>query len=170
MEDVREFGLQFKKQLRRRKPVRQWLREFITVGENAENEQAAYFYWFEHLSEEQKRESILHYKRTHPKPRDQIESHHYAGWEWGTFTPQQKWDALAAIGLPTESPAESPPPGLELPESFAWPPPEATLQSEPNRVGPVSHNYDHRVIHQTIFNPVVGMNKQDLRIEPPYFG
>ena len=61
-----------------------------------------------------------------------------------------------------ESPAESPTP-IPLPPAFEAPPTDSGK-------GPVSYNYDHRVNHITIFNPVVGMNKQDLRIEPPYLG
>lgn len=174
MEDVRTFGAEAQKWWRIREPKRQAMREFVTVGEDAEKEQAAQLYWQEHLTDEQRRESILRYKQTHTKPSNafrrqyEAEAQSMAGWEWKTFTPQQKWDALTAIGLPPESPAESPTP--EQPPSLFWPPPEETQPSEPNRVGPVSYNYDHRVNHITVFNPVVGMNKQDLRIEPPYLG
>jgi len=56
-------------------------------------------------------------------------------------------------------PAESP---IPTPQPTPTPPPESAVG------GPVTNNFDHRVINQTIFNPLVGMNKQDLRIEPPY--
>ncbi len=75
---------------------------------------------------------------------------------------EKRLQKLADKATPTESPtapAESPIPTLQ---PTPTPPPESAVG------GPVSVNYDHRVINQTIFNPFVGMNKQDLRIEPPY--
>jgi len=71
---------------------------------------------------------------------------------------------------PLTSPLLRSPPGVEAPpESFVWPATEA----QPESVGPrVTNNYnnDYRVYHVTQHFPVTGMNKQDLRIEPPYLG
>jgi hypothetical protein len=168
MEDVREFGLQAQKWYQTREPTRQWMREFATIGEGKEKEQAAALYWAEHISEEEKRDILSEYNRNPRRELTETNPENVIGWKWRQLTAQQKWDALTAIGLPTESPTSSP--ALESPPSLLWPPLEEQPQSQPGPVGPVSYNYDHRVIHQTIFNPVVGMNKQDLRIEPPYLG
>jgi len=82
----------------------------------------------------------------------------------------RRLDAQFRLQKPSESPSVVPPAVESPPPSLLWPPPEAQPQSQPGPVGPVSYNYDHRVNHITVFNPVVGMNKQDLRIEPPYLG
>ena len=58
---------------------------------------------------------------------------------------------------PAREPSESPP--ALAPQPTPTPPPS----DEP----PVVYNVDHRVFNYTIHNPVAGMNKQDLGIEPP---
>lgn len=172
MEDVRDLGLEAQKKLRIRQPWRQEIRERLS-GKAREQEEAARRYWIdyltEHLTEEQKRNLRLEYKLDEDRPPlgslpETIPLQSILAWKWKKFTPQQRWQSLTTIRLSTDLPAESPP-AIESPPPGLEPPPEAQ-QAEPNRV--VSYNYDHRVIHQTIFNPVVGMNKQDLRIEPPY--
>ena len=59
---------------------------------------------------------------------------------------------------------------LETSESAQPEPATESPTPPPSEGPPVTNNFDHRIIHQTIFNPVVGTNKQDLRIEPPYLG
>jgi len=66
----------------------------------------------------------------------------------------------------SQSDMNAEPPESNIPplEPTPTPPPQSDAG------GPVSVNYDNRVIHQSIYNPVSGMNKQDLRMEPPYLG
>jgi len=95
--------------------------------------------------------------------------------EW-TLEELQSEGQREATEQPLPGPAPTPPPQpspTPPPEPIAEPPiptlqPTPTPPPESAVGGPVSINYDHRVIHQTIFNPLVGMDKQDLRIEPPY--
>lgn len=68
----------------------------------------------------------------------------------------------------------SSPPAIEPPPERRQPPPEPqgkpVSQLPPSESRPVVNNinYDSRVINTTILNPVSGVSKQDLLIEPPW--
>ncbi len=163
MEDVREIGAEAQKLYRRREPVTQWLREFFTWGGEKEKEEAARIYWERQLSEEEQRDIINEFRQTPIGYYGRgMEEYSPSQRKWRTMSPQQKWEALTTVNPP--------PPAEAIP---LQPQPEAAglAPSPPQSNGPpVTQNFDHRVINQTIFNPFVGMNKQDLRIEPPYLG
>ena len=175
MESVRVLGATRHNILARRgivEPLRLGLRAFFLGNVAAKNaEYGAFREWGESLPKEEDREAFQRELSPTtvgiPGVTPLTDTHFLKKWQ--DMTPLQKWQALTQSGRQALPPAASP--ALEQPPpSLLWPPPEAQPQSQPGPVGPVSYNYDHRVIHQTIFNPVVGMNKQDLRIEPPYLG
>lgn len=66
---------------------------------------------------------------------------------------------------------------LSLPASEQPPPASPTLNRPSLNIEPpatespaVVNNFDYRTSHYMILNPVTGMNKQDLGIEPPWLG
>jgi hypothetical protein len=176
MENVRRIGAQKRKLLGRKEPFNMAFRKFFSAEEQPrEAEYGAYREYETLLTPEELRQiksefpPIQNLPLTFPgviPPQDVPIPPTLR--KWHSLTALQKWQALTRSGR--QAPQSAAPPALEPPPSLLWPPPEASPQSEAGPVGPVSYNYDHRVIHQTIFNPVVGMNKQDLRIEPPYLG
>jgi len=84
-----------------------------------------------------------------------------------------------SLGIKPDLPAIEAEPPVEFPqpETPAFEPetpsefPQPALQPVPERIEtgkPVSINYDHRTYNLRIHNPVVGVNKADLGIEPPW--
>ena len=70
--------------------------------------------------------------------------------------------------LPGEPPSSPPQPTPISPPPFDSRPTQPTPTPPPPSDEPlVVNNFDHRVINYTIHNPVAGINKQDLGIEPP---
>ncbi len=83
-EDIREIGEAARKRFRRRRPVRQWIEELFTVGEEKEKEMAAFHKWEEELTPEERaaiNEKYISYaQRT---------------WQaWARMMPQERYEAL----------------------------------------------------------------------------
>jgi hypothetical protein len=81
--------------------------------------------------------------------------------KWNTLTIQEQWEALTRPG-----PVVAPIPGVNPPAIEG--PPIPSVPPPANEGTPTSQYFDNRIINYEIHNPVSGMNKQDLGIEPPY--
>jgi hypothetical protein len=90
-EDIREIGEAKRKLFKRREPVRQWLNDFFTIGEEKEKEYAAFQSWYENLSPEEKEKFVAMWRSRTGTPFDV--------WQFG-FTPQQKYESLVEGGMP----------------------------------------------------------------------
>jgi hypothetical protein len=163
-QDVREIGKARARLLDRREPVLQRLRQTLTGTnlEAAEAEYGARRQWEESLSEQERKE-ILDQKIL-------IEGlGEFPGYmrsmtpaeKWNTLTIQEQWEALTRPG-----PVVAPIPGVNPPAIEG--PPIPSVPPPANEGTPTSQYFDNRIINYEIHNPVSGMNKQDLGIEPPY--
>jgi len=192
MEDVREIGAESRKQLGRREAIPMKMREiFLGEREAAEAEYGAYREWLESLTAEEKaaiereiEELDTEGLAGRPPSRFRMgamsmpkaESPYLLKWQ--AMTPREKFEALTsqeASGpamspepeAPGESETPSPVPTPEpVPLSARQAIPEAALEPAMQvSAGPVT--YDNRTFNYRIVNPVTGMNKVDLLIEPP---
>jgi hypothetical protein len=132
-------------------------RQALLPGNLLEQENAAYVKWLREMPPEERMIEKEQPWALHEK--------------WSRMNWRQRWQALTRI------PAELPAPGLPQPEVIPPTPgagSPATEGAPPPNVPPPgtespprSQLFDNRVINYQIFNPVTGMNKQDLGIEPP---
>jgi len=83
-EKIRRIGKARRERLKRREPVRQWIREFFTIGEEAEYEEAARRKWMESLTPEESaaiEEEYLGYAQRYERA-------------WREMTPQERYEGL----------------------------------------------------------------------------
>ena len=91
MEDVREIGWGYQKQLRIDEPTWQAIREVGIIGEEAEKENAAFRLWLESLSPEEKKALQKKYLvPSFPNVTPYQEA-------WDQMTPKQKYEALTRL-------------------------------------------------------------------------
>ena len=95
MEDVREIGREALKEQRIDEPKRQWLREALTIGEAAEEEEAAFREWEKRLGKERRKKiervtGISLYDM------------------WQQMSAKQKWEALQRTGYESPGTTEQP--------------------------------------------------------------
>jgi len=95
MEDVREIGREAQKELRIKEPKRQRLREALTIGEAAEEEQAAFREWEKQLGKEGRK-------------RIERETGLFLPDVWRQMSAKQKWEALQRTGYESEETTEQP--------------------------------------------------------------
>lgn len=87
-EDVREVGRAHKDTLRRREPVQQAFREYKTP-ETMQDDDAAYFKWYDSLSAEERKEIYFRHRNEALKgPAAPYRR------EWESYTPQQRYEKL----------------------------------------------------------------------------
>ena len=164
MESIRKIGAGYQAYLKRTQPVRQWLSELFVMGNQGEQEEAAFRLYMDALAEEEL-PGLTQYEYVYPgQPMVKILRPRYE-----RMSPKEKLAALErakrrfkvppGVLETTEPPQESPP--IEGPETPNVPPPATEGP-------PTSQHFDNRTINYQIFNPVTGMNKQDLGIEPPH--
>jgi hypothetical protein len=175
MADVRRIGANRLKQLRTEEPISQWLRtQYFGTNEEAKKEYGAYREFEEQLTEHEKQKMVAEYEGpgryfilTAAKRRAALVQ------RWKEMTAQEKYEALTVIPEPGKQQLTSP--GRSA--SAAGMVPEFDLEIPTGRRGelsgatespPVINNFDSRVSHIMILNPVTGMNKQDLGIDPPW--
>ena len=87
-EDIREIGDAKRKRLKRREPVRQFVRELIIFGNENEKEQAAMQKWIEELSPEERNRIIEKQKRLGEPGYGALQA------EWREWSPQEKFEGL----------------------------------------------------------------------------
>ena len=173
-EDIREIGREKYKLLRRRKPILMRFREiFTSTLRAAQEEYGARQQWEDTLTPEEKETFTKEFPLKPvgfgggPLPLSPLDQ------KWQSMTTLEKWEALTR-----PSPVVAPIPGVQPPATEIPPipnvPPSAT-ESPPIPGAPLpategppqAMHFDNRIINYQIFNPVSGMNKQDLGIEPP---
>ncbi len=140
-EDIREIGEAKRRTFRRRRPIRQWIREHYIpkwpVPEEQQKEEAAFRAWYENLTSEEKK-AIPYFGG-------------YRGY-WERMTPQQRYEILTRT-KPEVIRSEQ--------EQVTGPTTAAeVIQGEQEQVtGPTTaaavHHHTH-YHHDTIYTPVVG--------------
>jgi hypothetical protein len=166
MRDVRRIGEEKLKQLRTEEPIWQWLRtQYFGTNEEAKKEYAAYREWESQLTEQEKQKTVEEYEgpgRYFVLP---IAKRRAALVQrWKEMSAQQKFEALTMIPEARKKQVIPPTPGAGSPATESAPAITGPVATEGP---PTSQYFDNRIINYEIHNPVSGMNKQDLGIEPP---
>lgn len=92
-EDIREIGEEIRKTRKRRKPIRQWLEDLRTWGEEKEKEYAAFRAWYENLPADEREKFLTVWREGVGTPFDV--------WRYG-FTPEQKYESLVSGRMPAQ--------------------------------------------------------------------
>jgi hypothetical protein len=91
---IRTIGKAYREYLRRRRPVKQWMREAVTIGEEAEVERAAYQEWLDSLSPEEHEQVIGEALGTMPAGAAGRYRLHPELFYWNQMSPAQQYGAL----------------------------------------------------------------------------
>jgi len=158
---VREIGFTEQKRRQRYQEKRQQIREWLIFGIEAEKEQAAYLLWKESLTPEEREAIYQEYQQSLEKDKFRISISPSADifpdfemeWKWRQMSQRQRWENLTRIQR-----ERRPFSGAGYTGTFDV--------SSVKESGPVSMNYDYRQYNYRIFNPVVGVNKEDLGMGP----
>ena len=186
MADVRRIGAEKLKQLRIDEPITQWLRkQYFGENEEAQKAYGAYWVWEESLTEQEKQKMVEEYEGPGRYVVLAAAVRRAALVKrWKEMSAQQKFEALTVI---PEARKQQVTPATRMPQQLSPEPggsasaagtiPELDLALPTGRLGelsgatelpPVVNNFDQRVSHIIVLNPVTGMNKQDLGIEAPW--
>jgi len=188
MADVRRIGAEKLKEVRRDEPIWQWLRQqYFGPSEEAKKEYGAYREWESQLTEQEKQRMAEQYEgpgRYFILPAAIRQAAVVKRWK--EMRAKERYEALTTIPEPEKQQVTPPKPVLQQqpPEpggsvNAAGMVPELDLAIPTGRRGelsgvtespPVVNNFDQRISHIMILNPVTGMNKQDLGIDPPWLG
>jgi len=160
---VRELGEAYRKKLVIREPIRQFARD-VSQFEAREQEYGAFRQWWDALNEAERTQiqmavpplaGVAHALRRPVGIRPVSEGEKY----WELLSPEQKLGALTGIGP-------------RLPELTAWGadggPGLQLGGDEPMGTRPATVIHNHYNWHNDLYlNQALGMNRQDLLIEPP---
>jgi len=161
--DVRYIGKKRLDRLEREEPKRVWYRrKVLGVQPEAMKMYGAYRVWREGLTEKEIQAIVDEYEGPGSYLMfDAAERQAALVERWKEMSAQDRYEALTRVRV--QPPPAEPPPMQRQPETVG---PGPALQRSDGP--PVSNHYDHRTMNFSIHNPVAGINKQDLGIEPPY--